>query len=576
MKHKAPYRSLSYVLISIPILMIIIGTLLLVHTISRYNRLTLERQDIQMLEMVHAADDNLAAHMNNLQQNLDYIIGRRGFAQAENTWIETGAADDLVTRMQENIVAQDSLVYNLLAIVDGKAVLAAYGPMADYYFPAGLEGDVQPCFTSDGSMYLAILKDTQHARYAALLSLEEWYEKAVINSSTEYTLYLLGNQEKILLHSWQGEHRITAVEELDTSNCDLQALQNMVTCRASGQALTASYNMQFPGQSHIHEMRMAALPLAECKNGYFVMGLTCDFDEIARPMHQAAIELVFFGGLVILGILLVILMAIHLAHQNRHRDRELQKLARRNEETQRLLEKQKELAHHQRLETIGTLTASIAHEFNNLLTPIMGYSILTLEALPEGSDDLADNVMEIYEASRKAKEIISRLNALSRRNAEESFRTLSLPELATRALTVARPAQPAHVTTSLNCGSDGCWVSGIETQLSQLLLNLILNAYQAMEKAGGRLTLTIATEESTVVLTAADTGPGISPEVLPHIFDPFFTTKESGHGTGLGLAIVQQVAQSHHGSISVQSTPGQGAAFTLRLPLATLPESSDP
>ena len=140
---------------------------------------------------------------------------------------------------------------------------------------------------------------------------------------------------------------------------------------------------------------------------------------------------------------------------------------------------------------------------------------------------------------------------------------------------MAKPAQPAHVTTTIDNQADECLVSGIETQLSQLLLNLILNAYHAMEETGGSLTMTISREGDTAVLCVADTGAGIPPEVLPHIFEPFFTTKEPGLGTGLGLAIVQQVAQSHHGNIEAESHPGQGTTFTLRLPAASAPESTN-
>ena len=111
-------------------------------------------------------------------------------------------------------------------------------------------------------------------------------------------------------------------------------------------------------------------------------------------------------------------------------------------------------------------------------------------------------------------------------------------------------------------------VSGNETQLAQLMLNLILNAYHAMEGAGGTLTLSMTAEENQAVLRVQDEGSGIRQEALPHIFDPFFTTKESGYGTGLGLAIVQRVAQIHSGSITVESTSMHGTTFALRIPLA--------
>jgi len=280
-------------------------------------------------------------------------------------------------------------------------------------------------------------------------------------------------------------------------------------------------------------------------------------------MNRAAVQLIVYGGMVIGGmVLLLILVVLHI----RRHDRALQQLMARNEETQKLLEKTQTLAHHQRLETIGTLTASIAHEFNNLLTPIMGYAILTLEGLPVECEDLADNVSEIYEASRKAKMIISRLSDMSRRNADTAFQTLHLGDMVRRALEVAAPARPAHVDTQIVCNGE-CQIKGNETQLSQLLLNLILNAFHAMEKTGGILKVSVGCEKKEAVLEVADTGEGIPREVLPHIFEPFFTTKGSGKGTGLGLAIVQQVVQSHGGKLSVQSVVGEGTMFTVFFPL---------
>ena len=108
--------------------------------------------------------------------------------------------------------------------------------------------------------------------------------------------------------------------------------------------------------------------------------------------------------------------------------------------------KNQELAHHDRLQTIGTLTSSIAHEFNNLLTPIMGYSILVLEQLPSDAEELYDNVLEIYNSSRKAKEIIARLSDLSRKNTSLTFQYVSPDELVRKVLAVASPARPPHVS----------------------------------------------------------------------------------------------------------------------------------
>ncbi|MDO5400126.1 MAG: HAMP domain-containing sensor histidine kinase [Eubacteriales bacterium] len=246
--------------------------------------------------------------------------------------------------------------------------------------------------------------------------------------------------------------------------------------------------------------------------------------------------------------------------------REVGLLQRKVQAMERLNQTQQQLAHHQRLELLGTLSASIAHEFNNLLTPIMGYSLMALEKLPADEEELYDSILEIYNASRKAKTIISRLGDLSRKGGDATFTQVAPDELVRRTLDVAMPAKPKNVELRLNLN---CWdqrITGGELQLSQLLLNLILNGFHAMEPEGGVLTVDTAFDDSSVRIRVSDTGCGIPAAMQGKIFEPFFTTKEQGRGTGLGLAIAAQVAEDHHGTITVESRPGEGAAFTVTLP----------
>ena len=566
---------LFYSMLTAAILLICIGAVMLANTFNHYNELSLQRQDAQLENMAEAADASMATQLGSFREELRYVIGRRGFLEAEDQWHKTGDTAELLTRMQENLIVQNPLIHNMLAMQGETIFLFSAGDQR-YYFPDGMEGALRPCFSGDGSMYLALFEQGQYARFAVLLSMSDWYTTlANIYGTRNINLMLLGSQQRILLHTWQGQQRVNLMDELTEDNCDIQAVRYLMESRTTGQRLTVSYGLPDALADHVHEMRMTTFPLDVGTNGYFTIGLTCDYDETLRPMHLAVWGLIISGALVVTGVLLLILLAGLLVNRGRQRDRELEKLIRRNEETQKLLEKTTELAHHQRLETIGTLTASIAHEFNNLLTPIMGYSILTLEELPQGYDDLTDNVAEIYEASRKAKDIISRLNALSRKNAESSFTRLSLGDIAEKALQTAAPAQPSKVSTRFVNEAENCFVSGNETQLSQLMLNLILNAYHAMEAHGGLLTLTLSTSDEQAVVQVQDEGVGIPGEALPHIFDPFFTTKESGRGTGLGLAIVQQVTENHHGQISVDSIPGKGSTFTLQLPLSNHQKNGD-
>lgn len=277
---------------------------------------------------------------------------------------------------------------------------------------------------------------------------------------------------------------------------------------------------------------------------------------------------------ILLGLVFLLSYVGILYSENRKASKELRQLTERQKRLEEINRQTQQLAHHQRLETIGTLTSSISHEFNNLLTPIMSYSLMTLEKLPPEEEELADNLVEIYNASEKAKEIISRLSDLSRKNSPNTIRTVALDALIQKALTVATPAKPKEVEVRLNLN---CWDQRIranEIQITQLLLNLILNAFHAMED-GGILEINTTYNSQFVTLQVTDTGFGIPEELHKKIFEPFFTTKDSGKGTGLGLAIVAQVVEDHAGTIRLSSQPGKGSTFTVSIPRSRAAEYAD-
>lgn len=272
---------------------------------------------------------------------------------------------------------------------------------------------------------------------------------------------------------------------------------------------------------------------------------------------------VWFMGL---GLLVLALLLCLVCRRDRRHTKELSRLRQKKEMVEELNRQTRELAHHQRLQTIGTLTASISHEFNNLLTPIMGYSMMALEKIPPEDEELYDSIVEIYESSRKAKTLVSRLADLSRKNSETCFRPLSPDEVIRRTLDMAEPARREDMELKLDLN---CWeqrISANEIALTQLMLNLILNAFHAMEEGGGTLTIRSSFDEGSVRLAVSDTGCGIPGELRERIFEPFFTTRESGRGTGLGLAIAAQVVEDHNGTIAVESAVGEGTTFTVTLP----------
>ncbi len=243
-----------------------------------------------------------------------------------------------------------------------------------------------------------------------------------------------------------------------------------------------------------------------------------------------------------------------------------------------------ELAQAQRMEAIGRLAGGVAHDFNNILTVINGFSELALTELPK-DDPVAEDIAEISRAAERAASLTRALLAFSRRQVMRP-QAVNLNEVVAGMTPMLGVLLGGTVEVEVKPADKLGWVMADRAQLEQVILNLASNARDAMPE-GGRLT--IATRNTTlsekqaraqvgasagphVVLTVADTGAGMTPEVREHAFEPFFTTKERGKGTGLGLSTVIGVVQQSGGSIHVESKPGAGSEFTIYLPRVSRPE----
>ncbi|MFN8613514.1 MAG: PAS domain S-box protein [Vulcanimicrobiota bacterium] len=241
---------------------------------------------------------------------------------------------------------------------------------------------------------------------------------------------------------------------------------------------------------------------------------------------------------------------------------------------QRKLEEQ--LRESQKMEAVGRLAGGVAHDFNNLLTVIQGYTML-LEADPD-AEGRQEAIASIRQASERAAALTSQLLAFSRRTFVEP-QIVDIHPLIQRSSHLLRSLLGENIHLSLQLTDEPCVIRIDPTQFEQVLINLVVNARDAMPQ-GGLLTLRTQRNDSTVILTCSDQGHGMDSEVLEHIFEPFFTTKALGSGTGLGLAVVHGVVSRWGGSIQVESAPGRGTTFRLSFelvldqPLTVQPEAA--
>jgi two-component system NtrC family sensor kinase len=223
------------------------------------------------------------------------------------------------------------------------------------------------------------------------------------------------------------------------------------------------------------------------------------------------------------------------------------------------------LFHAEKMSAVGQLAGGVAHEINNPLGGILAFAQLMSRESRSAED--VENLRLIQDAAMRAKRIVESLLRFSRRPRNEEKVTVDLVTVAEDALFLVKP-QMKDGRVEVVRRLEKAQVVGNANQLQQVVVNLVVNAIQAMHGEGR---LTIATgpaSPSRVRLSVADTGPGVRPDVAKRIFEPFFTTKPEGQGTGLGLSICYQIAEEHGGSVRLEGASEGGACFVVDLPAA--------
>lgn len=224
-----------------------------------------------------------------------------------------------------------------------------------------------------------------------------------------------------------------------------------------------------------------------------------------------------------------------------------------------------QLQHAERLAFVGELSAGIAHELNEPLGKILGFSQL-LKKGGELNFQQEEDIERIIKASLYTREIIKKLMIFSRQMPQQIV-PVNLNTIVSSTLyfiDVRFQSQGINIVERLDPNLP--LIQADSVQMSQVLVNLITNAIHALPE-GGQVTVSTRQKDNTVILAVKDTGTGMPPSVRKKIFEPFFTTKPVGQGTGLGLSVVQGIIDSHDGSIQVTSTRGKGSKFEIRLPI---------
>jgi two-component system cell cycle sensor histidine kinase/response regulator CckA len=317
---------------------------------------------------------------------------------------------------------------------------------------------------------------------------------------------------------------------------------------------------------------------------FFLFGRDLNHSFIAKRLHLA-MPWIFLT----LGFTISLLsgIAIRLAQVTKSRGHSLQRMS---------LKFQKELAERikaedskqkleialmqsQKLQAIGTLAGGIAHDFNNLIYAIKGYVEMARDDVTKNTV-IHNNLGKVLEATQRGQELISRILAFGRENKYFDFQPLHLKSVLESVLSLLKPTIPSSVEIALTGLSTDHMIIGDQTQLHQVIVNIINNAVDAMDGEGiinigvcsinanddFLLQFPNITDSNYCKINISDTGHGMDQTLMGRIYEPFFTTKEVGKGTGLGLSTVHTIMKAHKGEIAVTSQLGRGSTFTLLLP----------
>ncbi|WP_313076299.1 ATP-binding protein [Lacrimispora sp.] len=553
---------------------------------KEYKEAIIDNQKKQMLLTTQSMGDNLKAFIEGYQADINSL-----YAMEEENYKRTGLKTWDV--LEEYVNYHTRYVYDaILEDKNGKLLKSIHGfGVKETYSVTNIDSDMsfRQCKLENGEMYLLIKKNLDDGTSVSILIDNKSYNDTLVSNirvGTNGYVLLKDSIGTILTHPQKSQWGINVISgrEVMFPNADLTSLQQMIDRQNRGETGVAeyySYWWEDPGVPKVK--KISAFCPVYIGEGFLVMSAVIDYNDIYVPVATGFFKL----GLVSVGIVAVVLgMVFYIGAlwlQKRKDREEIDYLIELNNILEEMHQSEETIAHQQRLQIMGTMTGGIAHEFNNLLTPIMGYAELLMLELEDGSDSY-DNAMEIYDASAKAKEIIQQISSLSRKNMETAYKSVDAGKVLRRAAKMVTSVCPPNVKVEEAIYLEEERFLGNETQMNQVILNICVNAIHAIGHREGRIHIkacrvmpyeleqykqsSVSGEwDSYIRIDISDNGEGMSEEVLKQIFDPFFTTKKNGVGTGLGLSLVEQIIHSHKGHIFAESTAGIGSVFHVFLPV---------
>ena len=491
-----------------------------------------------------------------------------------------------------NLSASDTIVDLWLEDADGNITARRYGVQADCDVLLTRTDGISFWQYHSGDRHYLVLKENAGEETVCLVTdAEAFYEQLVSDIHVGENGYLVikNDENRVIMHperaQWGLDILAGRLALHKDADLDLTSLQNLLDAQLTEESGIMDYYSYWWTDPALPRVRkVSAFRRIDIGDSFWTVSAVLDYDDLYRPVAESfrKVSLVFGIGVLVLAAVMAYIFALLL--KNRRSADKITALKEVNGALEELHRSEETLAHTQRLQLMGTLTGGIAHEFNNFLTPITGYADLIMaEADPDS--DVYDNAQEISDAAEKARDVVRQISAMSRKNVETVYETLTAEKLLDKTMKLVRTNCPRQVELRTEFAAGDACILGNATQLQQVILNICVNGVHAMGAAGGALTVGADVVERTALfahfpdekipadwqkylcIRINDTGCGMDKDTLQHIFEPFFTTKKSGEGTGLGLAVAEQIIHTHRGWLCADSTPGEGSTFYIYLPV---------
>lgn len=565
----------------IPIIILVALVFAAWQTWKVYRNTLMENQKEQLLIMAEVIGKNMRISMNEYEDDLDFLceLEEKGvlnkeicqnYINTQNNYVENLILEDKVGRAKWMIKEMEFSNSYLLVTIDKEREIWFYK-------------------TQTEKKFLVFKKRLESGEYLCLvMEGEEYYQELIsdIHIGTNGYVIVKNSDGIIIMHPDPKQWGIDVIEGREKlyPELDFSSLENMIEEQKQGKEGISEYYSYWWTSPNLERVRkVAAYVPTILGDDFLVISTVIDYDDFYEPIQKGFSRIILiFVGLLLLFIVLALMIG-KVIIEGKKTEAEVTYLRELNELLEEIQRNEETIAHQQRLQIMGTMTGGIVHEFNNFLTPIMGFSELLMMELKEGSDEY-DSAQEIYEASEKAKDVIRQISTLSKKNVETVYKNLSIHKIMMRVLKMIESIRPANVHLHSEIQLKEEEILGNSTQINQVILNICVNAIHAIGRKKGNLTVRAInipyekiengeelnlsnTWSNYIRIDIEDDGCGMDDETIQHIFDPFFTTKAAGEGTGLGLALVQQIVGSHRGGIDVKSKKDVGTIFHIYLPI---------